>query len=48
MNLAPLDSSRQAASFEQKIFENLKKNFLRISQKFLLEKKLFDERNPTV
>jgi hypothetical protein len=47
MNLAPLDSSRQAASFEQKIFENLKKK-LRISQKFLLEKKLFDERNPTV
>jgi hypothetical protein len=27
MNLAPLDSSRQAASFEPKIFENLKKNF---------------------
>jgi hypothetical protein len=27
MNLAPLDSSRQAASFEQKIFENLKKYF---------------------
>jgi hypothetical protein len=50
MNLAPLDSSRQAASFEQKIFENLRKlkKKLRISQKFLLEKKLFDERNPTV
>jgi hypothetical protein len=49
MNLAPLDSSRQAASFEPKIFENLKKYFfLRISQKFLLEKKLLDERNPTV
>jgi hypothetical protein len=28
MNLAPLDSSRQAASFERKIFENLKKYFL--------------------
>jgi hypothetical protein len=27
MNLAPLDSSRQAASFEPKIFENLKKYF---------------------
>jgi hypothetical protein len=34
MNLAPLDSSRQAASFEPKIFQNLKKKFLRISQKF--------------
>jgi hypothetical protein len=49
MNLAPLDSSRPAASFEPKIFEKFKKNiFLRISQKFLFEKKLFDERNPTV
>jgi hypothetical protein len=48
MNLAPLDSSRQAASFERKIFENKKIIFLRISQKFLFEKKLFDERNPTV
>jgi hypothetical protein len=47
MNLAPLHSSRQANSFEPKIFE--KKNFfLRIAQKFLFEKKLFDERNPTV
>jgi hypothetical protein len=27
MNLAPLDSSRQAASFERKTFENLKKYF---------------------
>jgi hypothetical protein len=48
MNLAPLDSSRQAASFETKIFENKKNIFLRISQKILFEKKLFDERNPTV
>jgi hypothetical protein len=48
MNLAPLDSSRQAASFEPKTFENLKKYFLRISQKVLFEKKLFDERIPTV
>jgi hypothetical protein len=34
MNLAPLDSSRQAASFEPKTFENLKKkkfaNFAKI------------------
>jgi hypothetical protein len=30
-------------------FSKIKKNiFLRISQKFLFEKKLFDERNPTV
>jgi hypothetical protein len=49
MNLAPLDSSRQAASFEPKNLRKLKKYiFLRISQKFLFEKKLFDERNPTV
>jgi hypothetical protein len=50
MNLAPLDSSRQAASFEIKIFAKIRKKiiFLRISQKFLFEKKLFDERNPTV
>jgi hypothetical protein len=48
MNLAPLNSSRQAASFEPKIFENKKNIFLRISQKFLFEKKLFGERNPTV
>jgi hypothetical protein len=49
MNLAPLDSSRQPASFERKNLQKLKKNiFLRISQKFLFEKKLFDERNPTV
>jgi hypothetical protein len=48
MNLAPLDSSRQAASFEPKIFENKKTIFLRISQKFLFERKLFDEWNPTV
>jgi hypothetical protein len=27
MNLAPLDSSRQAASFEPKTFENLKQYF---------------------
>jgi hypothetical protein len=27
MNLAPLDSSRQAASFEPKTFENKKNNF---------------------
>jgi hypothetical protein len=48
MNLAPLDSPRQAASFEPKIFEIKKNIFLRISQKILFEKKLFDERNPTV
>jgi hypothetical protein len=48
MNLAPLDSSRQGASFEPKIFENKNFIFLRISQIFLSEKKLFDERNPTV
>jgi hypothetical protein len=39
MNLAPLDSSRPAASFEPKKLRKLKKNiFLRISQKFLFEK----------
>jgi hypothetical protein len=74
MNLAPLDSSRQAALSQKEAFEGshgvkfiavacliyrkltpLKKNrwippvsFERISQKFLFEKKLFDERNPTV
>jgi hypothetical protein len=48
MNLAPLDSSRQAASFEKKSSKIKKNIFLRISQKFLFEKKLFDERNPTV
>jgi hypothetical protein len=48
MNLAPLDSSRQAASFEQKSSKIKKYIFLRISQKFLFGKKLFDERNPTV
>jgi hypothetical protein len=48
MNLAPLDSSRQAASIEPKIFENKKTIFLRISQKILFQKKLFAERNPTV
>jgi hypothetical protein len=30
MNLAPLDSSRQAASFEPKTFENLKNSILYI------------------
>jgi hypothetical protein len=48
MNLAPLDSSSQAASFEPKTFENLKKKKFAISQKFLFQKKLFDEKNPTV
>jgi hypothetical protein len=48
MNLAPLDSSRQAASFEEKSSKIKKFIFLRISQKFLFEKKVFDERNPTV
>jgi hypothetical protein len=68
MNLTPLDSSRQRASFQIKIFAKFAKKifflifedfwlkkaawreniFLPISQKFLFEKKLFDERNPTV
>jgi hypothetical protein len=48
MNLAPLDSSRQAASFEPKIFKNKNLFFLRISQKILSQKKLLDEKNPTV
>jgi hypothetical protein len=48
MNLAPLDSSRQAASFGPKSLKIKKNIFLRISQKILFEKKLFDERNPTV
>jgi hypothetical protein len=48
MNLAPLDSSRQAAFLSQKSSKIKEIIFLRISQKFLFEKKLFDERNPTV
>jgi hypothetical protein len=48
MNWALLDSSRQGASFEPKIFENLKIFFFRISQKILFQEKLFDEGNPTV
>jgi hypothetical protein len=48
MNLAPLDSSRQAASFELKILENLKKYFFANFAKIFIEKKVFDERNPTV
>jgi hypothetical protein len=49
MNLAPLHSSRQAELLLSEKSSKIKKNiFLRISQKFLFEKKLFDERNPTV
>jgi hypothetical protein len=38
MNLAPLDSSRQAASFKPKTFENLKKYFFANFAKILFEK----------
>jgi hypothetical protein len=50
MNLAPLDSSRQAASFQPKIFAKIRKNifFCEFSQDFWLKRSCFDERNPTV
>jgi hypothetical protein len=35
MNLAPLDSSRQAASFEPKIFEIKKKIFVNFAKIFI-------------
>jgi hypothetical protein len=35
MNLAPLDSSRQAASFEPKIFENKNFFFANFSKKII-------------
>jgi hypothetical protein len=38
MNLAPLDSSRQAASFEPKTFENLKKIFFANFAKIFISK----------
>jgi hypothetical protein len=38
MNLAPLDSSRQAASFEPKIFENIKINFFANFSKIFISK----------
>jgi predicted patatin/cPLA2 family phospholipase len=49
MNFTPLDSSRQRASFQIKIFAKFakKKNFFNF-RRFLAQKKLLDERNPTV
>jgi hypothetical protein len=38
MNLAPLDSSRQAASFEPKIFENKKNIFFANFAKIFISK----------
>jgi hypothetical protein len=47
MNFTPLDSSRQRASFQIKIFAKFeKKNFY--FQRFFAQKNLLDERNPTV
>jgi hypothetical protein len=42
MNLAPLDSPRQAASFELKTFENLKKSFFfaNFAKNFILKEAL--------
>jgi hypothetical protein len=40
MNLAPLDSSRQAASFEPKIFENIKINFFANFAKIFISKEV--------
>jgi hypothetical protein len=40
MNLAPLDSSRQAASSELKIFENKKKFFANYAKIFILKEAL--------
>jgi hypothetical protein len=44
MNLAPLDSSRQAASFEPKIFENLKIYFFaNFAKNFIWKEALWRE-----
>jgi hypothetical protein len=46
MNFTPLDSSRQRASFQIKIFGNSQKNIFFYFRRFLAQKKLLDERNP--
>jgi hypothetical protein len=48
MNFTPLDSSRQRASFQIKIFAKFAKKFFFNFRRFLAQKKLLDERNPTV
>jgi hypothetical protein len=40
MNLAPLDSSRQAASFEAKILKIKKKNFANFAKIFISKEAL--------
>jgi hypothetical protein len=48
MNFTPLDSSRQRASFQIKIFAKFAKKYFFNFRRFLAQKKLLDERNPTV
>jgi hypothetical protein len=54
MNFTPLDSSRQRASFQIKIFCEIRKKkkyiyiFFFDFRRFFAQKKLLDERNPTV
>jgi hypothetical protein len=48
MNFTPLDSSRQRASFQIKIFAKFAKNNFFNFRRFLAQKKLLDERNRTV
>jgi hypothetical protein len=48
MNFTPLDSSRQRPSFQIKFLRNSQKNIFFNFRRFLAQKKLLDERNPTV
>jgi hypothetical protein len=48
INFTPLDSSRQRASFQIKFLRNSQKKCFFNFRRFLSQKKLLDERNPTV
>jgi hypothetical protein len=48
MNFTPLNSSRERASFEMKNFAKFAKTIFFNFRRFLAQKKLLDERNPTV